>query len=125
MNRKQYVHVDTYNSSVIDSLPCSVIQGSKLSSLLYIIYTNEIPYLHKFITDNKYNIYYNKITNNTYKITFENCKNLHVDHLTINYIDDSTNLISNTSSKNLIKYLTLYYNLLQHYYDSNKLIINT
>ena len=47
-DRKQYVSVDTFDSPVIDSLPCSVIQGSKLSSLLYIIYTNEIPYLHKF-----------------------------------------------------------------------------
>ena len=45
--------------------------------------------------------------------------------MTIYYIDDSTNLISNTSSQNLINYLTLYYNLLQHYYDSNKLVINS
>ena len=67
---------------------------------------------------------YNKITNNTQKMTFETCKNLHFDHLTINYIDDSTNLISNTSSKNLNCYLTLYYNLLQYYYDTNKLVIN-
>ena len=44
--------------------------------------------------------------------------------MTINYIDDSTNLISNTSSKNLNCYLTLYYNLLQYYYDANKLVIN-
>ena len=91
---------------------------------MYIIYTNKIPYLHKFLTDNKFNVHYNKITNNKYTKTFEKCKNLQFDHLTINYIDDSTNLISDTSSINLINYLTLYYNLLQHYYDSNKLVIN-
>ena len=91
---------------------------------MYIIYNNEIPYLHKFLTDNKFNVHYNKITNNKYTKTFEKCKNLQFDHLTINYIDDSTNLISDTSSQNLINYLTLYYNLLKHYYDSNKLVIN-
>ena len=45
-------------------------------------------------------------------------------HLTINYIDDSTNLISDKNRENLICYLTLYYNLLKCYYDANKLVIN-
>ena len=48
-NRYQFVQVDTFSSSLMKSLDCSVIQGSKLSSLLYILYTNEIPNLHKLV----------------------------------------------------------------------------
>ena len=32
-NRCQYTSIDTYDSDLVDSLDCSVIQGSKLSSL--------------------------------------------------------------------------------------------
>ena len=42
-DRVQYVQVDTAKSKVKVAPPCSIIQGSKLSSLLYTIYTNEIP----------------------------------------------------------------------------------
>ena len=47
-DRKQFVVLDTFKSKILPSLQCSVIQGSKLSSLLYILYTNEIPLLSKF-----------------------------------------------------------------------------
>ena len=39
-NRFQYVEVDGVKSEVIQSNSCSVLQGSKLSSLLYTIYCN-------------------------------------------------------------------------------------
>ena len=42
-NRKQFVEIDTKRSRLRKSLDCSVIQGSKLSGLLYTLYTNEIP----------------------------------------------------------------------------------
>ena len=48
-DRKQYVNIDGKESELLDSLKCSVIQGSKLSSLLYILYTNEIPLLYKLV----------------------------------------------------------------------------
>merc|ERR1712240_729561 len=59
-DRRQFVNIDSYNSEIIDCPPCSVIQGSKLSSLLYTIYTNKIPQLYtlmdrtnfRLITDN-------------------------------------------------------------------------
>ena len=45
----QYVFIDGMESDVILSGESSVCQGSKLSSLLYILYTNEIPLLDKVI----------------------------------------------------------------------------
>merc|ERR1711873_190118 len=48
-NRYQYVSIDGIKSEVIQSLPCSVIQGSKLSALLYMIYINEVTVLHKLM----------------------------------------------------------------------------
>ena len=66
-NRSQYTSIDTYDSDFVDSLDYYVIQGSKLSSLLYIIYTNEVPYLHKFLTDINLHDLYNKLTNYKFK----------------------------------------------------------
>merc|ERR1711867_308152 len=48
-NRYQYVSIDGIQSEVVQSLPCSVIQGSKLSALLYTIYINEVTVLHKLM----------------------------------------------------------------------------
>merc|ERR1712240_28127 len=42
-NRKQFLEIDTNHSQIKSSLNCSVIQGSKMSGLLYTINTNEIP----------------------------------------------------------------------------------
>ena len=42
-NRKQFVEIDTNRSQIEISLNCSVIEGSKMSGLLYTVYTNEIP----------------------------------------------------------------------------------
>ena len=116
-NRSQYTSIDTYDSDLVDSLDCSVIQGSKLSSLLYIIYTNEVPYLHKFLTDTNLNDLYNKFTNYKFKDLLDNVKNFVIDHLTI-YIDDSTNIISCDNAVKLIKYLTFYYGLIHFFMTS-------
>ena len=45
-NRKQFVEIDTNQSQIKKSLNCIIIQGSKMSGLLYTIYTNEIPLIH-------------------------------------------------------------------------------
>ena len=58
-NTRKFVELDTFQSLVTQSLNCSVMQGLKLSALLYSIYTNEIPLLHKFMADNEL---YNKLT---------------------------------------------------------------
>ena len=48
----------------------------------------------------------------------------YVDYMIINYIDDSTNIISHNDYRSLKDYLTRYYSLLQGFYTANKLLIN-
>ena len=52
--RTQYVAIDTFISDTMDCPPCSVVQGSKLSAVLYTIYTNEIPLLHTLMSQDIY-----------------------------------------------------------------------
>ena len=111
-DRKQFVQVNTYNSELTDCLKCSVIQGSKLLSLLYILYTNEITNLN-LIMQNKEIL--SKVIPNKYKHLINMVINSNTDHLTVNYIDDSTNLISHKNEHSLINFLTLYYCLLKQY----------
>ena len=49
--RTQYVKIQHKRSRITTSLNCSVIQGSKLSGLLYNVYTNEVPLVHKLLKD--------------------------------------------------------------------------
>ena len=39
-DRTEFVQIDTFKSDIMDCPPCSVVQGSKLSAVLYTIYTN-------------------------------------------------------------------------------------
>ena len=54
--RKQFVTIDTYNSDILNSLECSVIQGSKLSAILYTLFTNEITLLPKIMGTDKFKV---------------------------------------------------------------------
>ena len=105
-NRKQFVQLVTYNSDTIDALPCSCVQGSKLSSLLYTLYTNEIPLLYKLIN----NKLYKNITGQNI-IKFKN-----IDHLRVNFVDDSNNIITFNDQNQIKTYLEAYYNLIHNYY---------
>ena len=98
----------------MDCPPCSVVQGSKLSAALYTLYTNEIPLLHTLMTKE----IYTKLTNNQ---TIQNNK---IVHTTVNYVDDSTSVISSQTTTNLQTYLDNYYKLLESYYNINFLKIN-
>ena len=53
-NRYQYVSIDTIKSGILESPPCSVIQGSKLSALLYTLYINEVTVLQNLMNDELY-----------------------------------------------------------------------
>ena len=44
-NRSQYISIDSIESEILPALNCSVIQGSKISALLYTLYINEVPHL--------------------------------------------------------------------------------
>ena len=112
--RTQYVAIDTFTSETMDCPPCSVVQGSKLSAILYTIYTNEIPLLHTLMS---HDIYYS--LTNTPTPVINNIK-----HTTINYVDDSTSTISSNSAYELQIYLNHFYKLLESYYNINFLKIN-
>merc|ERR1712240_28550 len=48
--RTQYTQIDTFKSDIMECPPCIVVQGSKHITVLYTIYTNEIPLLDKLMT---------------------------------------------------------------------------
>merc|ERR1712240_747463 len=91
-----------------------IIQGSKLSGILYTIYTNEIPLIHTLMKDE----IFTKLTGKPLIDTKD------IEHSTINFVDDSTNLIMTKDPKTLQTYLNNFYLLLQNVYNTNKLIIN-
>ena len=53
-NRYQVLKINYIRSEKLVSLPCSIIQDSKLSSLLYNLYTNEITLLDKLMYTDMY-----------------------------------------------------------------------
>ena len=101
--RTQYVAIDIFKSETMDCPPCSVVQGLKLSAVLYTIYTNEIPLLHTLMSHDMFH----SLTNTQTK-TFNDIK-----HTTINYVDDSTSIISSKSITKLQTYLNHFYKLLE------------
>ena len=85
-----------------------------MSAVLYTIYTNEIPILHKLMT----NEIFHKLTNiNTTQYN-------DIIHTTVNYVDDSTSIISSKTTTQLQTYIDNYYKLLDSYYNINFLKIN-
>ena len=87
-NRYQYVSIDRVNSEVKEVLPCSVIQGSKLYSLLYTLYINKVTVVQNQINDDLY-----------YKLTGEvnNDKTNGIHHEILQYVNDLNNIISTNS----------------------------
>merc|ERR1712082_184944 len=112
--RTQYIEIDTHTSNILKSPQCSVIQGSKLSGTLYTLYTNEIPLLHKLMGTTQYDF----ITQTQHQ------QHNNIDHTTVNFVDDSTNIISHKDPQQLSQYLTNFYTLLHAFYTINKLKIN-
>ena len=113
--RYQYVSIDSIESDILLALECSVIQGSKLSSLMYTLYINEVPLISKIINTNLYTL----ITNDS-QIISNNIK----DHTTIQYVDDSNNIITSDNSSHIQEYINKYFKLLEGYYNLNKLKLN-
>ena len=113
-NRRQFVEIDGAKSKLLFLGNQSVIQGSKLAGILYSLYTNEIPDLHKLIHSN----FYSALTKQP-KISFKN-----TTHVTINFVDDSTSVIGTKEFDIIQTYLEKYYCLIKTYYNINKLKIN-
>ena len=112
--RSQYVAIDTLTSETMDCSPCSVVQGSKLSAVLYTIYTNEIPLLYTLMSQD---IYY-ALTHTQIPIVND------IKHTTVNYVDDSTSTISSKTAPELQTYLNHFCKLPESFYNINYLKIN-
>ena len=114
-DRKQYVNLDTFNSTIIESPEGGVVQGSKTSSTWFNLYVNEVPDLFRLIYDPIFKDITGQNTMYKYK---------KIDHLTLNYIDDSNHVISTKDHSHLKHYLEDYYKLLHEFYNINHLKIN-
>ena len=114
-DRYQYVSIDGIQSEVVQSLPCSVIQGSKLSALLYTLYINEVTILQKLMGSDLYG----RITRETVPIKSEI-----IDHDIIQYVDDTNNIVAGKSAEEVQNYSNRYFKLIQNFYTINKLKLN-
>ena len=114
-NWQQFVEVDTFRSNLIKNLPCSCIQGSKLSGILYTIYTCEIPLVKNLMKNTPL---YRAITE-TDPPNFKAPK-----HDIDTFVDDSFNTIAFEPSAKIKTYLEKYYELMHSYYNANMLKIN-
>ena len=84
------------------------MQGSKLSGLLYILYTNEIPRLERLLEDKES---MNKLAKRE-PISTEN-----INHDTTNFVDDSNSVISFPDPSKANQYIQSYFDLLIGYYN--------
>ena len=62
---------------------------------------------------------YNKLTNDTQQIIPKT-----IEHVTIQYVDDSNNIITSNDSNGIELYINKYFKLLESFYNLNKLKIN-
>ena len=85
-----------------------------MSGLLYTIYTNEIPLLHTLMNHDIF-------TNLT---GLPKTISTNIEHNTVNFVDDSTNIISTNNSTEIQNYINKFYSLLEAVYNINKSIIN-
>ena len=83
-NRQQYTDINTKKSATINCLPCGVVQGSKLSGLLYTLYTNDVLLLQEIL----------KNKNVCEIVGAEFQENLKVEHVVVNFVDDSNSVIT-------------------------------
>ena len=114
-NRSQYIELDGQRSNVVMSGPSSVIQGSKLSGILYTIYTNEVPRIQKLMLNPE--VMKHLADSNT-------VESEDMDHQVTNFVDDSNSAIVFTNEDDINPYITAYMKLLSGYYNMNKLKIN-
>ena len=114
-NRSQYVKINGSISDITPTNPCSVLEWSKLSSLLYILYCNEIPLLYRLVGSP----IMNTLTNLPCHINLNN-----ISHKIVQYVDDSTNIISCNNTQDIQLYINLYFSILEEFYDMNKISIN-
>ena len=114
-HRQHYTDISCKKSETIICLPCGVVQGSKSSGILYSIYTNKVPILHK-ILQNISVCRIKRVIPPKDDIT---------NHEVVNFVDDSNSVISGKEYTKLENYINTYFQLVKIYYNSQKLKINT
>ena len=110
-----FVQIDVSRSKILEFGPYGVIQGSKLSGLLYSIYTNEVPKIHKIL-------YSHRLMEEILQRRPFNQNN--IEHHVAQFVDDSNSIIIFKERKIMKAYLNNYFILLKIYYNLNKLKIN-
>ena len=105
-DRKQITTINTNNSKILDIGPYSVAQGSILSGIFAMIFTLDIHQITHTVNHNNFNEYYN----------CENPKSLI-------YVDDVYSII-NTKNNDIWAHIKKYIDLMQKYFNGNKLVIN-
>ena len=116
-DREQFVEIDGIRSDTLPSIPCSVIQGSKLSSLLYTIYINEVPLLYKNMNSANFKLI---SLREQFQIYGQN-----ISHFAINYIDNTSNSISCNNILHLQNYINDFFTIVEKFYNANKLTLNS
>ena len=112
--QRQYVEIQSKESEIKDCLDASVIQGSKLSGLLYNLYSKKIPIVPKLIK-------------NPEEVDLPadiKAKDKEIKHEVHNFVDDSSSIISSIDKVKLVKYLEKYTKLMKIYYSATILKVN-
>ena len=99
------MELEVKNSDIIRCLPSSIVQRSKLYRVLYILYVNETPELHKLLEDE---------STMKHPADHHTVPGEKVDHQMINFIDDSysTLIFNEKDTDSINKYITAYIHLL-------------
>ena len=111
-NRTFFVEIQGYRSEVKELGPKSVIQGSKLSSLLYTIYTLDIGLMKKILMNKRM---HKQLTGRETEIDEENSLD------SVAYVDDLTQIVANNNTLMLQEFIQELYKTTVQYFKSNSL----
>ena len=111
-NRKAYVDVQGFTSRLIDMPDCSGVQGSKLSTTLYTVYTLDSTAVGEVMNDK--NHYMEIVGKEPDEVESP-------DHNSIGYIDNVTHVTGTESKEDQEIYLNNLYPLLEKTYNNKKL----
>ena len=115
MDRKAYVAAQGFTLKVRTLPDCSVIQGSTLSSDLYMIYTLDSTCVDNIMNNQSH---FMRITNKPQN-DHEN-----VEHVSVGYIDDVSHVVGLDTKEELELYLEDLYSLLESMNHNKRLQIN-
>ena len=87
-----------------------------MSTILYLIYTNEVPLLHNLMKDKEWTVRNVGKEPESYDA---------IQHETISFIDDSNSIIMFDNPEDAQRYIEDFFQLLQIYYSDMRLALNT